>query len=66
MSIRVCAIFVVCGLWAIIRITIGFANEFHSDFVLNDIPVPIEALIFIIHKSLLPAFWSLILFLAFC
>ena len=66
MSIRVLAILVFCSFWAIIRLSIGFANEFHSDFVLNDIPVPVEALIFIIHKSLLPAFWGLILFLAFC
>ena len=66
MSIKLSAILVFCGLWAIIRLSIGFANEFHSDFVLNDVPVPIEALIFIIHKTLLPAFWGLILFLAFC
>lgn len=66
MSIKVCAILVVCGLWAIVRIGIGFSEEFHTAFVLNYIPIPVEVLIFIIDKSLFPIFVGLILFLAFC
>lgn len=66
MSIRVYAILVVCGLWAITRIGIGFSEKFHTDFILNYVPIPVEVLIFIIYESLLPAFIGLILFLAFC